>query len=1458
MQRKISLIIVLVLISLAPSMTWAWSSDPTVNTPICTAVETQNDPAIVHDGTGGAIIAWADLRDQAYVYAQSVDAAGTPQWATDGIAIAENGYYEPKPKAVSDGSGGAIIVWIDDRNGALDLYAQRIDANGESQWAQGGVPFLILSSNFSYWDDNGFAIISDGNGGAIGVAGGHPQRIDANGVVQWGAQGLVFSAEAVASDGDGGAIIAWVDYHDDNWNIYAQRVNAEGITQWTDASTVYLATLVPGEMPEARLSMIGDDQGGAIIAWTQFVGPQDTHPWNMDIFAQKIDGSGNIQWPAAGVPVCTTLDAQSLASIVKDSQGGAIIVWEDIHFDDLTGPDPPKILGQRVTDGGAIAWAAAGVPLFDSGYFGNTMKMISDNAGGAIIAAESYNIVTAQRLSNSGMLPWGTTGVEICTAESWREAPVITTNSNGGAIIAWADNRNDNDLNIYAQAVSADGALSGLQAPSNLTPVDYGTTTATPELTASEFEDSTGLLTHAASQWRVNDFNSISPEEPEINLTSENHVIYQLPFDAPFPFFGRQITAISINPHGLIELLEEGENSVELGQHTTHAEGRHIGTMDAIFASNDWLYLPVGGYIKVYNQGSQVMIEWYACTFADDTLAALLNFQVILSENGSIGWVFKEMNFANYSGDMYSGLYPNNGSEINVGVDGHEIRGPSAYVFDPTSGQIFPTTYYWPEPQPVEYDSGETATDLVSHFIPESAHLNEGRTYFWAVRYKADNDEWTGWSDLTRFTVAAIPPSVLFTGPADSDTNVPVNRALTAFFNKAMNPVTITPSCFTLSGLDTNEYTVDLSADGRHATLTPNATLDSNTTYTATITTGATDLTGQTIAPAYPWTFTTGTDTDMLAPSVVLAVPDIDATDVAIDIGSVDLTFSEPINGITITNASFSVSDFNGAVTGTATYANPETNTARFQFQGGLAYSTTYTVTITTAIEDLAGNAMAFNYSWDFSTVQAPPGPDGIAPRVVSYTPSPDGVQGIPVVNAITATFSEPMVATDFNDATFTVSDSIGLIAGTFFYDPGALTAWFQPDAPLEYNTLYTVWISEHVHDLAGNGMNAEETWTFTSSADPSDPQNPCDPENGEEEGCPHFDEFTFGTGVSAHELECGGSGAFTEGAARQDVSQGVTYSEQTYPEDVQPGDQVYKKATATVNSSTFHLYCQSIDKTTLEACSTARSYIASKIEVLGVPWNSLVPMRMDLSPNYPGGSSIGSFDVVVYDFDYRSLAAIHATHNSGGYMISRISWPNPFDQETYEQEDFGTSSVLGRLDFMYPNTPNNGIYVWMGTSASKTSEPAGDAEMECDAYLAVDPAPGVTVTLPTGLDFVGEVDSDGDGVSDSIDIEPYDASVASVPVANDPTETVAITLDDSLTGGITLSQCESMNPWDPGIVQTDRPPNEAIPYGLFSFQVNGIIPGGQIEVLLTFPDNLSPGARYFKVDAQRILRISI
>ena len=68
----------------------AWSNDPNENLPICTAPNHQQLPAIVSDGAGGAIVAWQDSR-RAYsaydIYAQRISADGTTQWTDGGVAV---------------------------------------------------------------------------------------------------------------------------------------------------------------------------------------------------------------------------------------------------------------------------------------------------------------------------------------------------------------------------------------------------------------------------------------------------------------------------------------------------------------------------------------------------------------------------------------------------------------------------------------------------------------------------------------------------------------------------------------------------------------------------------------------------------------------------------------------------------------------------------------------------------------------------------------------------------------------------------------------------------------------------------------------------------------------------------------------------------------------------------------------------------------------------------------------------------------------------------------------------------------------------------------------------------------------------------------------------------------------------------------------------------------------------
>ncbi|RLG68571.1 MAG: hypothetical protein DRO11_08905, partial [Methanobacteriota archaeon] len=106
--------------------------------PVCSAFEEQHFPAIASDSSGGAIIAWQDYRSGGpSIYVQRLDANGEPVWTANGVAICTNTGISPQ--VVSDGSGGVIVTWQDNRSGEYDIYAQRIDKNGNLLWESDGV-----------------------------------------------------------------------------------------------------------------------------------------------------------------------------------------------------------------------------------------------------------------------------------------------------------------------------------------------------------------------------------------------------------------------------------------------------------------------------------------------------------------------------------------------------------------------------------------------------------------------------------------------------------------------------------------------------------------------------------------------------------------------------------------------------------------------------------------------------------------------------------------------------------------------------------------------------------------------------------------------------------------------------------------------------------------------------------------------------------------------------------------------------------------------------------------------------------------------------------------------------------------------------------------------------------------------------------------------------------------------
>ena len=359
---------------------------------LCTATGDQVYPQITSDGAGGAIVAWQDTGSVNWkVYAQRVDALGAAQWTTDGVALCAATGDQQSPQIISDGAGGATVTWYDNRTGNADVYAQGLNASGAIQWPTDGVALCTATGDQSYP-----TITSDGAGGAIvtwqdnrsgSYADIYAQSVNASGAVQWAANGVAICTAMgwqqyprITSDGAGGAIVTWEDNPSgSDYDIHAQRVNASGAVQWT-ANGVGLCSAT-GFQLDPRI--ISDGESGAIVTWMDNRSGDPFDP-KLDIYVQRVSASGTVLWKTDGVALSTAPGNGAYPMITSDGAGGAIVTW-------YGGPSGSwDIYAQRVNAWGAIQWTANGVALSTAAGAQMQPQITSDGAGGAIVVWYDY------------------------------------------------------------------------------------------------------------------------------------------------------------------------------------------------------------------------------------------------------------------------------------------------------------------------------------------------------------------------------------------------------------------------------------------------------------------------------------------------------------------------------------------------------------------------------------------------------------------------------------------------------------------------------------------------------------------------------------------------------------------------------------------------------------------------------------------------------------------------------------------------------------------------------------------------------------------------------------------------------------------------------------------------------------------------------------------------------------
>ena len=212
---------------------------------------------------------------------------------------------------------------------------------------------------------------------------------------------------------------------------------------------------------------------------------------------------------------------------------------------------------------------------------------------------------------------------------------------------------------------------------------------------------------------------------------------------------------------------------------------------------------------------------------------------------------------------------------------------------------------------------------------------------------------------------------------------------------------------------------------------------------------------------------------DVIAPTVISVLPRMGAMGVSLT-ATVNATFSEPMNASTLP-LNFTLNQGATPITGAVTYSG---NTATFT-PGALMSNTTYTATVATGATDLAGNHLASNFVWSFTTGTTP---DTTPPTVILTSPL-DMATNVSINKHLTATFSESMDPTSISTTTFKLAQGLNPIAGTVTYDPVLAEATFVPTLPLTVGTTYTATITNAVRDVALNTMVSNYVWTFTTGA---------------------------------------------------------------------------------------------------------------------------------------------------------------------------------------------------------------------------------------------------------------------------------------------------------------------------------------------------------------------------------------
>ena len=448
----------------------------------------QEDPVITRTSDNNYVIAWIDFSADldGDVYAQKIDGEGNLLWQEGGVPVCTLVGMQIALNMEPDNEGGVYIIWVDSRNPSKDLFGQRLSANGSPLWIINGIPIAT-----GLGDEMQNTMLPDGEGGMIiaythSYAGNddlYAKRFNANGTMVWQNTLVISEAEGSQSDirmaalNDGNFVFTWADKRSADTDIYAQKINLAGDLLWGSYLIVY-SDQNELARPQVNPRIVKTSDNGVIIVWEDF--RLDTQ--NPDLFAQKISASGIKQWSEQGIALCTAEFAQLGPRLASDNNGGCFVVWDDLRNGNAPNVD---IYAQHLSASGNALWEANGkaICIAPNEQSGSLIK-VSNN----IVFINWMDIrngsvgIYYQALTYEGTVLLAVNGAEVFWGLSG-DAPLdnyLILKRSSDVVIIWQDTRFANDgYRLFFQFLNPDGSID-LEPNGHPVTVSVGGSQSTP------------------------------------------------------------------------------------------------------------------------------------------------------------------------------------------------------------------------------------------------------------------------------------------------------------------------------------------------------------------------------------------------------------------------------------------------------------------------------------------------------------------------------------------------------------------------------------------------------------------------------------------------------------------------------------------------------------------------------------------------------------------------------------------------------------------------------------------------------------------------------------------------------------------------------------------------------------------------------------------------------------------